>query len=149
MKIPRILQKSERISRKQNIINWFIFFGVLAFLAYTIPMWFIGNGVAQIAQTPEEKYYAEKVLEYRTQYNKENGFKKPLNMRVVKVESNFNEEANATYKYEKYCSSIPRQHFDELFNEVYSKTFYVHEYTWFGDHQTKIVLGCALYKVGV
>lgn len=86
MKIPRILQKSERISRKQNIINWLIVFGVLAILAYVIPMWFIGNGVAQITQSPEEKYYAEKVLEYRKKYLDEHGFKQPLILKVVSKE---------------------------------------------------------------
>lgn len=107
------------------------------------------NGVAGFSNDPYERYLAEKVLEYRTQYNKEHGFKKPLNMRVVSADPRHGAGADDVYRSVKYCGSIPRQHFNELFDAVYSKTFYVHEYTWFGDHQPKIVLGCALYKVGV
>lgn len=151
MKIPRILQKSERISRKQNIINWLIVFGVLAILAYVIPMWFIGNGVAQITQSPEEKYYAEKVLEYRKKYLDEHGFKQPL---ILKVTERKPEALNKDELYHSgyHCGEIPEAHFDGLYDKVYKYIYYTKGYSWFGVEDRNagdLVMGCALYKVGV
>ena len=138
--------KAQTLSTRSKWLPRILAIPVILFIA----VWpvFMPNGVAGFSHDPYERYLAEKVLEYRHKFDSNYGFDQPLKTRVVKVESG-STNPDETYRFAKNCSSIPRQHFDENFNRLYSKTYYVHEYGWFGSHKTEIVGGCALYKVGV
>lgn len=144
-----IFKRLEQVSVIKLLAIWPTIILILVAIGYVIPTYFIAIAPKNIASTPEEKYYAEKVVEYRRKYLDEHEFRQPRFMRVISREQPAT--SKETMRGDKYCAAIPEAHFNEFYDKVYKYDYYTRGYTWFGleDSGGDIVVGCALYKVGV